>query len=143
MKVLLLGFMLVCLLYATEGLECRECDDDSDYSYSNSTCDQNSNKTTRCFRSENFCVTYKLDCGENAACYERDCDYLGLCKSVETREIFHPVFEEKITFNCCQGDLCNDKEEEELFISIGVSASLNSVSNVMSLFYFIISQLFP
>ena len=147
--------MLVYLLYATKVLHCRECDDnyqyydpddihqyyDPDDIYSAAPCKKNSNKTTRCHRSESFCAMYKFDCGK-ISCYARNCDYLRLCKSAGTHEAFYSEWQEKITVNCCQGDLCNDKEVEELFISIGTSVGWNKISNHMCLYYFIVSQLF-
>ena len=150
MKLLLFVFMLVYLLYATEGLKCRECDDrfqyyGPDYSYGTALCDQTSNKTTWCSSNDNFCVTYTFDCNEygGSTCYEKNCDYLRLCDSVGTHV---PHRTSVITADCCQGDLCNDQEKEEILENVGTSVGLNKVSTHICLFYVlfpvVLAQLF-
>ena len=147
MKVLLLVLILACLLNATKGLKCMDCDDYFQY-YNpdfNTNCNQNSNKTTHCSDSEHFCATYKFSssCG-GSTCYEKNCDYLELCESVGTSETFY--LEEKVTVNCCQSDLCNDQEIGKILENVGTSVGLNKVSTHIRLFYVlfpvVVAQLF-
>ena len=139
MKLLLFAFILAILLNATEGLVCRKCNDDFQYYdpdniFGTEPCDQNSNKTTWCSDSENFCVTYKFEPQYgDSPCYKNDCDYLRLCESVGTQEVFY--LKEKVTVDCCQSDLCNDQKTGELPMNVGTSMGLNKISNHICLFY--------
>ena len=140
MKVLLFVFMLVYLLDATNGLACRECSDvyqHHDMGGSLYTpCEETNNKTVRCSKYD-YCVTYKFDTCEtgDSPCYERDCDYLELCESVGTREVLHPVWMERVEVDCCQGDMCNDKEMEKLQVNVGTSVTRNKITKCILLFY--------
>ena len=110
MRVLLFVCIIICLLSTTSELKCYACDDyyNDYYEYPNLSFQQTceiTNKTTECHSyNNNFCVTF-----EYPYCIKTGCDFDQECKSVGTHEIVDPNGR-KVTFTCCQGDLCNSPE---------------------------------
>ena len=118
MKVLVFASICICLLNTTAGLKCYECDDyiykythgnyEDDFGdYKGVACDQ-TNKTTECDPSYEFCITYEdVECETNPLGFTKRCDWEQHCKSAGTHQLLSDSGQPWSVITCCQDDLCN------------------------------------
>ena len=141
MKVLVLVSIFIYFLSTVAGFKCYKCDDneywDNTYpDYPDMSCGQ-SNKTNKCLSSSKFCLTYEfLDGDDNEIRFEKSCDWFEVCKSVGTREMKHPIINDKVEVTCCEGHLCNS---QDLAKNNNLPASHSKLSNQSCLFYYFVS----
>jgi len=147
MKVLVFVSIFIHFLNTTAGLECYRCDDYASYyvndddgsGHVSMSCGQ-WNETTTCDRGSKFCLTYEFLDSDNCnteVCFQMDCDWLDVCKSVGTRKMRHPLSHmEKVEVTCCQGDMCNSPGQS----GINLPSSHNNRSNQNCLFYALFSS---
>ena len=126
---------MIALLICFTGLKCYVCDD---MKYYHPNMDPEQTGAQLCERTKltslcpsKFCLTHKFnDCDNRDACFEKDCDWWKVCKSVGWHETEHPITGDKFVVDCCQGDLCNapDKPEENLLSN---QSKLSSYSGLL------------
>ena len=154
MKVLVFVSVFIYLFGTATALECYKCDDfgyheciqDDDDDCKYMACEKTT-KTTTCRFSQTFCFTIEyVSSPFEGLAFEKNCDWLHVCKSVGPFKIKHPYYAQNIVGDCCQGDFCNRPQKYvELNSSHPVmmsSSCQNKLSNRNYLFLSVYSSFF-